>query len=229
MNRRNFLTSLSLSPLFIGCATAVNYDASKHGRLTRVGIIEYPHGLGAAVSRSANMYAAAGEDEAIRERLGLKLGNRCDGFGKAVRDAIAATLSAHGVQSRTTRHIDTGGVLNPIYRAPKFADIGEPVYLESQPTIMLVWSEGQILPGASSLNRLVAQRGDILWNRSVAVGSAIHPHLLTLPLATARYQDIGAAFSQPAEELAAELMRLAAPLGNTIASQLLGASGTSRT
>lgn len=66
------------------------------------------------------MYAQAGEDSAIMDKLRAKLGTRIDGFTKLMREEIAERCKSRCIATETIAFHPQPGILNPALRAANY-------------------------------------------------------------------------------------------------------------
>jgi len=170
------------------------------------------------------MYSQAGENDALTGKLIKMLGSRCDRFGALMRGTMTTVLSRHGVNWKEIAYRDEGGILNPIYRTPKYKDAGEPLYFESQISLCYSRIGDAVVPGAGTFNRLVTPEGDVLWGSAISIGPSFFPQSAILAMPAARHKDIYEVIEGSPDQAAATLMALAAPLGSATGELLLSAT-----
>lgn len=227
MERRQFIQWLATLPVAAsGCAVIPDaYDRKTYGTPNRIAIIAAPTMFVAAVSSDMNMFARAGENDAMADRIRAALEPFCADFGPRMRKKIAEGLSRNGIDSNEIAFRQPKGLFNHafIHSTIDYPNVNERFFLESKISLCVVRAGKDFILGAATYNRLLTPDSKLLWRKAVSVGPSIYDGSSVIDVFPVRYQSVEEVISSAAQ-VSEALLGSAALIGADVASSLVRAT-----
>lgn len=216
---------LLVIPLLQGCAGPAKYDVSKFGIIQEVGILGFSENeieFWANIDRSSNMYSAAGANDSKARRFSKLYKSHLKDLYPKLQDSVSTSLLNHRINS----------TLIPVPRntvgiaESQYTSLDEPLLIECKIHIGFVLVEGGIMPTATVIYKVLAKKDrfgrDLRLEKRLSIGYGIavrgeRPDIIAFP--SKLYPDEEYVIDHP-DEVAADLIAMAAPLGKATALTL---------